>query len=344
MRNMHPVTRLVAASAIAASAALCVSASARPLPLTGVNLAGAEFNGQSFWPNQSEVEYFQAAGMNIVRIPFLWERMQPQLYGPLDAEQIDSLGGIVASATASGVHVIIDPHNYARYGGSVLGSFALPVSTFQDLWFRLASRFRNNPRVIFGLMNEPHSMQTESWLASANAGIEGIRSADAPQLILVPGNGWTGAWSWQDSFYGTPNAMVMGGVVDPLDNYAYELHQYFDHDHSGTSPECIHRSGAALLQDVTSWLRSHGKRGFLAEVGVSTDPGCAAALESTLGYMEQNADVWFGWTWWAAGPAWPDNYMFNLEPLPGSTAERVQLTWLRPYLPPADPIFRSGFE
>jgi hypothetical protein len=29
--------------------------------------------------------------------------------------------------------------------------------------------------------------------------------------------------------------------------------------------------------------------------------------------MEANADVWMGWTWWAAGPKWR-NYLFTADP------------------------------
>jgi endoglucanase len=36
---------------------------------------------------------------------------------------------------------------------------------------------------------------------------------------MVPGNGWTGAHSWFQAYYGTPNASVMSGIVDPGNNF-----------------------------------------------------------------------------------------------------------------------------
>lgn len=325
--------------------ALTAQAPSRAVELAGVNLAGAEFGGQSFWPNQNEVTYFRGAGMNVLRVPFLWERMQPTLSGNLDTAQINALSDFVAAATAAGATVILDPHNYARYNGNVIGSGAVPLAAFTDFWSRLATVFAANPRVVFGLMNEPNSMATEDWLAAANAGIAGIRNAGATQLILVPGNAWTGAHSWLQNWYGTPNGTVMLGVVDPLDHYAYELHQYFDGDFSGTSSTCTPGHGSAQLTDVTGWLRANGKRGLLGEFAGANNSDCETAVDSALAYIAANEDVWLGWTWWAAGPQWGE-YMFTLEPTDNFTTARPQMAWLLPYLPPADTdeIFADGFD
>jgi len=46
-------------------------------------------------------------------------------------------------------------------------------------------------------MNEPHDMPTELWRDDANRAIRAIRQDEAQNLILVPGNAWTGGWSWE---------------------------------------------------------------------------------------------------------------------------------------------------
>ena len=113
-------------------------------------------------------------------------------------------------------------------------------------------------------MNEPHDMSTELWLEDANVAIQAIRRAGAHNLLLVPGNAWTGGHSWTHDWYGTPNAEVMLGIADSLDNYAYEIHQYLDSDYSGTSPECITAAEASeKLIDFTNWAKENGKRAFL---------------------------------------------------------------------------------
>ncbi len=159
--------------------------------------------------------------MNTIRLPFQWERLQPAAFQELDATDLARLDEFVTCATGQGMNVILDPHNYARYYGVV----AQP-SELADLWRRLAAKYKDNKHVIFGLMNEPYSMATERWLEMANASIASIRDTGAANLILVPGNSWTGAHSWHEDFYGTPNAVAMKGVVDPLNNFLIEVHQY----------------------------------------------------------------------------------------------------------------------
>ncbi len=44
----------------------------------------------------------------------------------------------------------------------------------------------------FGIMNEPHDMATSLVLQNDQAAIDGIRASGAQQLILAPGNGYTG--------------------------------------------------------------------------------------------------------------------------------------------------------
>jgi endoglucanase len=186
--------------------------------------------------------------------------------------------------------------------------------------------------VLFGLMNEPHTLPTEQWLAAANAAIAAIRAAGANNLVLVPGNAWTGAHSWSQNWYGTPNAQVMLGLQDPANRYAYEVHQYLDGDYSGRSDQCQSATiGSQALAAFTQWLRVNGKRGFLGEFAGGNNATCRAAVDDVLDHLEANADVWLGWTWWAAGPWWGD-YIFTLEPTSGGT-DRPMMSVLQPHLP-----------
>ncbi len=311
--------------------------------LKGVNLAGAEFDSGTFWPNAAEFSYFNNKGMNVYRIPFKWERLQPQLNQDFDLSYFNELVDVINTATDGSSFAILDPHNYARYNNALIGSASVPHSAFADLWSRLASTFSDNPQVIFGLMNEPNSMPTEQWLISANQAIAAIRMAGANQLILVPGNAWTGAHSWEQNWYGTPNAEVMLGVIDSADNFAFDLHQYFDADFSGTTDFCAADHGAAQLVAVSNWLRTHQKMGFLGEFAGADNLSCHQSIVSVIDYMEKNSDVWLGWSWWAAGPQW-GNYIFTIEPTNDFQTDRPQMAWLLPYLFDSDLIFYSDFE
>lgn len=321
---------------------LIAAAAHAVLPMRGVNLAGAEFGEHNLpgqhgvdytFPTVQEVDYFHAKGMTTIRLGFRWERLQLTLGGPLDATYLAGLDTVVSHATSLGMKVIVNPHNYARYHGNLVGSAQVPHAQFADFWSRLAQHYQNNPQVVFGLVNEPHTMPTEQWLTAANTAIAAIRAQGSTHLILVPGNAWTGAHAWSQNWYGTPNAQVMTGVVDPGNNFAFELHQYFDADYSGTSQTCQSAAGtgANQLQGVTQWLRTHGYKGFLAELAGANNIPCRNAVESALDHLEANADVWLGWTWWAAGPWWGE-YMLTLEPTNNFTVDRPQMAWLAPYL------------
>lgn len=305
----------------------------------GVNLSGAEYNStalpgrygyQYLYPSTTAVDYFRAKGMNMVRLPFLWERLQPSLNGPLDATELGRLTSFVDGATAKGLTVLIDPHNYGRYRQQVIGSPGVPHTAFGDFWSRLATAFKHNPKVLFGLMNEPHGMATENWVGAANEAIRRIRATGAAHTIAVPGNAWSGAHSWASNFYGTPNAQALLYITDSGNNLVFEVHQYLDADSSGTSSTCVSPTiGAQRLQVFTQWLRTHRQRGLLGEFAGAHNDTCRQALDGMLAYMENNSDVWAGWTYWLGG-AWAANDPFSIQPLDGT--DRPQMQVLRRYL------------
>ena len=327
-------------AALFAAVLLVAPAAHADLQYTGVNLAGAEFgstvlpgtfNTNYTYPTAAEVDYYVGKGMNTFRLPFRWERLQPTLNGALNAAEFARMDAFVDYATGTGAKVILDPHNYARYyppsgnGSSstnIVGSAEVPHAAFGDFWGKLAGHYKGNGNVIFGLMNEPNSMPTEQWVTAANTAIAAIRNvADAGNTIMVPGNAWTGAYSWGQSWYGTANAQAMLNIVDPDNNYVFEVHQYLDDNSAGDDAGIVSADiGVTRLQAFTQWLKANNRKGFLGEFAVAnntigSDPSQIGdeAIRNMLAYMEANDDVWTGWTWWAGGPWWGD-YMFSPEP------------------------------
>jgi len=305
----------------------------------GVNLSGLAFgtalpgvfNKDYTVPTPSEVDYFMGKGMNIFRLPFRWERLQAAQNSDFDTAYLGYIDSVVTYATGKGAYVLLDPHNYARYYNQVVGQ-QVPASAFADFWSKLSTYYKGNSRVIFGLMNEPNTMATELWLSDANTAIAAIRATGATNWIFVPGNAWTGAWSWYQSWYGTPNAQVMLGVKDPLNHFAFEVHQYFDSDHSGTSDQCVNNTiGSSSLLDLTNWLRQNKFVGFLGEWAGGRNEVCYEAIQDLTTYMDANTDVYLGWSWWAGGPWWGD-YIYALDPSGGQ--DRPQMQYLVPHLQP----------
>jgi endoglucanase len=106
------------------------------------------------------------------------------------------------------------------YSGSVIGNTSDPTAAttvqFGEFWGELAGRFRDNSKVIFGLMNEPHDMATSLVLANDQAAIDGIRKVGARNLIIAPGNSWTGGHAWTDG--SDASSLTMWKITDPLNN------------------------------------------------------------------------------------------------------------------------------
>lgn len=307
------------------------------LKLAGVNLSGAEIassrkpgelNVDYFYPAEDDYSYFAGKHMNIVRLPVLWERLQPTAQGRLDPAQLALIRTAARQARAQRMYLIVDIHNYASYYGTKIGSTAVPIKTFSDLWQRLAREFKDDDTVVFGLMNEPNGIAPGLWAAAAQAAVDAIRVTGARNLILVPGALWSGAHSWYSPVAGESNASALATLHDPLKRMAIEVHQYLDDDSSGTSATCVSGSiGAERLRAFTGWLRETGHIGFLGEFGAADNAVCRQALDGMLGYIEQQRAVWLGWSYWAAGAWWRPDYPYNVQPGPDGR-DKPQMTIL----------------
>jgi endoglucanase len=75
--------------------------------LLGVNLAGAEFGsnvpgvfGTDYtYPTHAEIDYYASKNLDVIRLPFLWERLQRSEFGSLDAAELSRLDDVVNYAT-----------------------------------------------------------------------------------------------------------------------------------------------------------------------------------------------------------------------------------------------------
>lgn len=305
-------------------------APAAHVSLLGVNLAGADFAANKSaavlgtdytYPTHQEIDYYAAKGLNVVRLPFLWERLQPTMNGPLSARELSHVDDVVNYAASKGLKVVLDAHDYGYGYGHMIGSPETPVGAFADFWGKMAGHFASQGNVLFGLMNEPHDQTAVQWLGAANAAIAAIRAAGATgQEILVPGTHWDGAWTWTTS----DNAAVIGGGIhDPAHNYAIDVHQYLDADGSGTHLNVVSpQVGAERLAAITQWAEQSGQRLFLSEFGVAQDATSLAAMNGMLTYMDAHAKVWQGATYWAGGAWWGD-YMYAIEPTGIGTSHTV---------------------
>ncbi len=231
----------------------------------GVNVAGAEFAGgvnepTSLFSNvqpgvhgtdyqydsQATFNYIASRGVRIVRLPFRWERIQPQLGAALNPGERDKLTAAVARAHSAGLQVVLDVHNYGAYylfDGSKgvrrgLGSPQLTKSHFADLWRRLSAHFKSNSGVYaYGLMNEPTGISesaglspAQRWEIISQAALDAIRANGDGKTVMVAGYDWSGVRQWVTQH-------PQPWIKDPLGRFRYEAHHYWDVDNSGDYPD-----------------------------------------------------------------------------------------------------------
>lgn len=302
-----------------------------PSQIHGLSLAGAEFGGDRLpgmagrdyrFPSEVKLQYYTKAGFNAVRLPVLWERLQPALFGELDKSYSDLLLAFMDQAAHQGQVVVVDVHNYARYRNEVIGTATVPREALHDVWKRLALLLHEHPALYaYGLMNEPNHTQG-LWHSVAQAGVDGIREVDSGHLIYVAGDDWSGTASW-------PKTNPVPFVQDPSNKIVYEGHVYFDDDFSGRYQKPIADINfddrvKSRVQPFISWLAKYHQKGVIGEWGIPTkDLAYKNAVDSFIAITSAECLDWFIW----AGGQWSASYPLSLEPL--NDQEKPMLGYLR---------------
>lgn len=314
--SVAPAAAMLSASNFAAQAA---TAAPVGVNLVGVALSGAAFgpsvlpgkHGTNYiYPAESYYKKYAEQGLKLVRLPFLWERIQPQLDTELDAAQLALLTQSLDFAQKYGVKVILDMHNYYRYYKQPIGSETVPIHSFADAWKRIALKTANHPALSgYGLMNEPNTKGL--WPEAALAASKAIRQVDKTSWIYVAGDRFSSAWHWPQS-----NTQLIADpwMRDPKNNLVFEAHMYLDRDTSGMYVDKTETFapdlGITRVKPFVDWLRANKLRGFIGEMGVPNyAPDAIVAMDNLLGYLRENC---VPLTYWAAGPWW-GNYILALD-------------------------------
>jgi len=99
----------------------------------------------------------------------------------------------------------------------------VPTAATNEVWKKLADMFKNEPRVLYGIVNEPHNDTDQNVWNGMNAAVAAIREVESlagtPQhVIAVQG---TQQWARVLDYYVTHPITAGGGT-----NIAYETHIY----------------------------------------------------------------------------------------------------------------------
>jgi len=360
VRGLH--TSLNPKNTLARPRALSSVPESAPLP-RWISVAGLEFGvelpgfcndfpgqlGRDFFLNtRATYERLSDAGFTTFRIPFRWERVQPNLGGPLDPDGVQHLRLQMNLAHRVGASVLFDLHNYGRYTRHVDGE---PIACglneefdgqvlvgpdhLADFWARMAHAFSGQPGIIgYGLMNEPHDLPDKAWVHASQAAAESIRGEGDKTRLYVAGDRWSSSPHWDLVNPSSP------WIQDPENKVTYEAHCYLDQDGSGEyhksyeeelefDPDLRTRA-VERLEPFLKWLETNNADGLLGEFAVPVDDHRWAALLPGMLKSLDRARVQTAW--WAAGDKW-GNYPLSLQV--GRDASRLR---------PAEVELFRGFE
>ncbi|KAK7990141.1 hypothetical protein PG989_010456 [Apiospora arundinis] len=281
----------------------------------GVNIAGFDFGmvtsgtqdlnaiaDQSSSGVQQMRHFVNDDKFNIFRLPVGWQYLtNGSPTGNLNANNLARYDAFVQGCLSLGTYCIIDIHNYARFNGAVIGQGGPADDQFVALWTALANKYKNQGKIVFGVMNEPHDLTIGTWAQTVQKVVTAIRNTGATsQMILLPGTDYTSAANFISNGSG-PELLKVKNPDGSTTGLIFDVHKYSDSDNSGTHVECTTNNIDNAFAPLATWLRSNRRQAFLSETGGGNVASCGTVICQQLDYINANNDVYLGWTSWAAG-------------------------------------------
>lgn len=325
----------------------------------GTNISGAE-NAFPIFPTFAQLQWWKNKNVTHIRLPISWSKtnsvlgvqvgIQPTQLGPLDTTSTVVNGGSYCAALDTlmnncqtlGIGVLLDLHAFGSGPDGTVGSSALPISSFVDVWDKIMLRYGTHP-ALYGidLMNEWFNGFDSSIVFSANqAVINDVRAAPINYTgpIHVEGTNFTGGWNWV-SGQGQPfNNANLYQLVDPLNKLVFQFHTYLDNDSSGTNfayaleaakaglappgtPTSASIGLTRFTREILPWAQANGVLLCLGECGISNDYVATGGADDYNDWMTAGRNLWAACQGnhvpifaWGAGLGFGPSYGFNPEP------------------------------
>jgi endoglucanase len=305
----------------------------------GINLCGAEFGFQNLpgtlntdyvYPSESDIQYFARKGFGVIALPFRWERIQHELNGELDQNELSEIKSFLVKCSKYNVQVSLTMQNFASYtkGNKVLtlGTSRLDFDNYKDVWKKIATALVNYNVYGYDIMNEPRNIFGKKWFKAAQHAIDGIREVDNNVYIIVDGENSSNSYDWKH------DNNKLRKLKDPADKIIFDAHCYFDYDHSGNYDGKFERKitanmGVEKVKPFINWLKKYNKKGIIGEFGVPhNDSRWLEVMDNFLAYIYKNG---VSANYWAAG-AWWNNYPLSIHPQNGN--DKPQMAILEKYI------------
>jgi hypothetical protein len=221
-----------------------LDASGKPVWLYGVNIASLEWRNDGDHVQESVERAIIDWKVSLIRLPLAQDRWFGKMMSQTDggAGYRAIVDNIVSTCAAARVYIDLDLHwsdcgKWISEGGT-LGEHNMPDKNSIAFWQDAATRFKNQPNVIFGLYNEPHDVSWNVWLDGGSVtdnpawwnpdqtkvvyeavGLQklydAVRATGATNVVTV------GGLNWGYDLSGVLQGYAIAGI-----NYTYETHPY----------------------------------------------------------------------------------------------------------------------
>jgi hypothetical protein len=208
-------------------------------------------------------------------------------------------------AESAGMDVILDLHwsDTGVLGGcDPMGNCQQSMADVNSItfWTEVATRYKDDGRVLFELYNEPHDVTWDVWKGGGSSGkgwtavgmqqlYSAVRAAGADNLVVI------GGLNYAFDLSGVPSNRIEGY------NILYATHPY---NESGKGPASWDRSWGFLTATDPVVVTEFGDSSM-----VTTDGGvsaCASAYSQELiTYADAHGASWTAWAWFPGGCAFP---------------------------------------
>ena len=191
----------------------------------GINLANAlEAPREGEWGVTLKEEYFPIiaqAGFDTVRVPIRWSAHA--LVDPpytIDEGFFERIDWVIDNATAQGLNVVINMHNY----DGIVESPSQHEARFLAMWRQIATRYHDRPSSLYlELLNEPYDkLSADRWNNLLVKAMIVIREVDGVHTIVVDSAEWASAHALAELKI-PPNAVGATNVICSFHLYKPQL-------------------------------------------------------------------------------------------------------------------------
>jgi endoglucanase len=296
---------------LALAAGFCFQATAQPQPIDafeqnqrlgrGVNIIGYD----PIWRSRDQARFqekhfrlLKEAGFQSVRINLQPFRQMDRTNGwALSSRWFETLDWAVAKATAQGLQVILDFHEYNRMGQDPEGNKA----QFLAFWRQLSAHCQTAPNsVVFEILNEPNKKLTpELWNQYLHEALAIIREKNLTRTVIIGPAFWNSVDHLKELDLPADDRHLIVTVhyYKPME-FTHQGAAWTDHkDKSGITwgNDVERKSVQEDFANVTAWAKDNKRPIFLGEFGAYDK----ALMESRVKYTDFVARTaeGLGWSW-----------------------------------------------